>query len=200
MILDFGLFRIFLLPILLLAFSCSKPTKTAFFDANSLKIETNGGITTSARKPISGRVFSLMSSKDTVFSIGFLNGKEQGISRYWYENGQLSDVKFYDNGHKIGVHKGWWSDGKRKYIFHFENDEYEGNQQEWDENGLPYRDMNYHLGHEEGQQRMWYDNGQMRSNYIIKNNRRYGLLGTKNCINVADSIPALRNRLADGKL
>ena len=25
-------------------------------------------------------------------------------------------------------------------------------------------------------------------NYVIKNNRRYGLLGTKNCINVSDSI------------
>ena len=200
MILDFGLFRIFLLPILLLVFSCSKPTKTTFFNANLLKIETKGGVTSIGGRPISGRVFSLFSSKDTAFSIGFLNGKEQGISRYWYENGQLSDLKFYENGHKIGVYKGWWPDGKRKYIFHFENDEYEGNQQEWDENGLPYRDMNYHLGHEEGQQRMWYDNGQMRSNYIIKNNRRYGLLGTKNCVNVADSIPVLRNRLAAGKL
>ena len=27
-----------------------------------------------------------------------------------------------------------------------------------------------------------------KSNYIIKNNRRYGLLGTKNCVNVSDDL------------
>ena len=183
--------------------SCSKPSKSiaiAFYNADSLKISTNGGITTANNKPISGRVYALYSSKDTAYSVGFLNGKEDGPSKYWYENHQLSDQKFFKNGHKEGVHKGWWPNGKRKYVAHFENDEYEGNVQEWDETGRPYRDMNYHLGHEEGQQKMWYDNGQIRSNYIIKNNRRNGLLGTKNCINVADSIPALRNKLATGKL
>ena len=48
--------------------------------------------------------------------------------------------------------------------------------------------MNYVKGHEEGSQKMYYDNGKIRSNYTIIAGRRYGLLGTKNCVNVADSV------------
>jgi antitoxin component YwqK of YwqJK toxin-antitoxin module len=48
--------------------------------------------------------------------------------------------------------------------------------------------LNYQKGHEEGEQKWWYDNGKIKANYIIKDGRRYGLLGTKNCINVSDSI------------
>jgi antitoxin component YwqK of YwqJK toxin-antitoxin module len=47
---------------------------------------------------------------------------------------------------------------------------------------------NYKNGQEEGTQKLWYDNGKIRANYVIKNGKRYGLLGTKNCINVSDSI------------
>jgi antitoxin component YwqK of YwqJK toxin-antitoxin module len=48
--------------------------------------------------------------------------------------------------------------------------------------------MNYEAGIEVGQQRQWYDDGSVRSNYVMKNGRRFGLLGTKNCINVKDSL------------
>ena len=37
-------------------------------------------------------------------------------------------------------------------------------------------------------QQFWYNDGEIKSNYIIKNKRRYGLLGTKNCVNVSNSI------------
>jgi len=47
---------------------------------------------------------------------------------------------------------------------------------------------NFKNGYEEGSQKVWYDNGKIKSNYTIKNGRRYGLLGTKNCINVKDSV------------
>ena len=48
--------------------------------------------------------------------------------------------------------------------------------------------MSYYKGYESGGQKVWYPNGLIKSNYIMKNGRRYGLLGTKNCINVKDSI------------
>jgi antitoxin component YwqK of YwqJK toxin-antitoxin module len=50
------------------------------------------------------------------------------------------------------------------------------------------KQMNYLKGHEEGPQKWWYDNGKIKANYIIQDGRRFGLLGTKNCINVTDSI------------
>ncbi|WP_428653332.1 toxin-antitoxin system YwqK family antitoxin [Runella sp.] len=184
----------------LIGASCKNTSQEVYLSADSFKIRTAGGVTTAAGKPVSGRLFSIYPSGDTAFSVGFLSGKEEGKANFWYENGQLKEQRLFKNGHKEGIHKGWWPNGKRKFLFHFQDDMYEGNVQEWDESGQPYRDMNYHLGQEEGQQRMWYDNGQLRSNYIIKNNRRYGLLGTKNCVNVADSIPDLRTKRVVGGL
>ena len=48
--------------------------------------------------------------------------------------------------------------------------------------------MNYIKGKEVGRQQLWYDDGGVRSNYVMLNNRRYGLLGTKNCVNISDEI------------
>ena len=73
-------------------------------------------------------------------------------------------------------------------VYVFVNDEYEGTCREWSSDGLLVKEMNYLKGHEEGSQRWWYDNGKIKANYIIKQGRRYGLLGTKNCMNVSDSI------------
>ena len=47
--------------------------------------------------------------------------------------------------------------------------------------------MNYYNGKEQGSQKVWYNNGKIKSNYVVKDGRRYGLLGTKNCTNVKDT-------------
>ena len=52
--------------------------------------------------------------------------------------------------------------------------------------GLLIEEGNFKEGYEFGVQKTWYLNGKVKSNYIIKNNRRYGLLGTKNCVNVSN--------------
>ena len=49
-------------------------------------------------------------------------------------------------------------------------------------------EFNYKMGREFGSQKVWYLDGKIKSNYIIKNNRRYGLLGTKNCTNVSEEV------------
>jgi len=72
--------------------------------------------------------------------------------------------------------------------YQFEDDEYEGTCREWNESGRLITEMNYHRGYESGSQKVWYDNGKIKSNYVMESGRRYGLLGTKNCVNVSDSI------------
>lgn len=59
---------------------------------------------------------------------------------------------------------------------------------EWSFDGKLSHLGNFENGQEEGSQKMWYDTGKIRANYVIKNGKRYGLLGTKNCKNVSDSI------------
>ena len=72
--------------------------------------------------------------------------------------------------------------------FLFKDDEYEGECSEWNEKGILIRRMHYARGHESGAQQQWYDDGSIRSNYVIIKGRRFGLLGTKNCVNVSDSL------------
>ena len=100
------------------------------------------------------------------------------------------------SGKVYGLHKnspdtlwtGAYKNGSLNFIYQFENGEYNGTNRFWTKNGFLFEERNYKAGYEFGSQKVWYLNGKVRSNYVIKNNRRYGLLGTKNCINVSDEL------------
>lgn len=98
------------------------------------------------------------------------------------------EQRFYANGIKVGVLKTWWENGQLQALYRFKNGEYDGVCFEWNKMGIMTRKMHYTLGYESGEQRQWYDDGSVRSNYIVRDGRRYGLLGTKNCMNVKDSL------------
>jgi antitoxin component YwqK of YwqJK toxin-antitoxin module len=100
----------------------------------------------------------------------------------------LMERRFYEQGKKTGIFDGWWPNGHKRLTYHFQNGEYEGNCRDWTDRGVLINDMNYHEGHETGEQRQFYEDGKIKSNYVIKDGRRYGLLGTKNCVNVSDSV------------
>jgi antitoxin component YwqK of YwqJK toxin-antitoxin module len=48
--------------------------------------------------------------------------------------------------------------------------------------------MTYRKGYEDGLQQQFYESGKVKANYMMLDGRRYGMLGTKNCVNVSDSI------------
>ena len=140
------------------------------------------------REPFTGSVYTLFSSGDTAEISGFVEGKEHGTRIKYYDNGKVREKRGFFHGRKTGLYQAWWENGKNMLLYHFENDEYEGLCREWNRQGKLIRNMHYKKGHEEGAQTMFYDNGKVRANYIVLNGRRYGLLGTKNCVNVADSV------------
>ena len=63
------------------------------------------------------------------------------------------------------------------------NDKYEGEFKEWYSSGLLGKDFHYVKGQEEGSQRLWWDNGTVRANYVIRDGKKYGLIGMKLCTN-----------------
>jgi hypothetical protein len=137
----------------------------------------------------SGTVFTLYpNGKDTATIAGYLYGKEHGVWKKFYINALLKEKRVFEYGKKAGEYIAWWENGNKQQQFIFKDDEYEGTCSEWNNKGVLIKVMNYKKGHEEGQQQQFYDNGKIRSNYFIVNGRRYGLLGTKNCVNVSDSI------------
>ena len=140
-------------------------------------------------KLFSGYLYALHPNGDTALIKSFHKGVEDGLTKILHPNKQMAEERFYREGKKVSVHRGWWPNGHLKFRYEFEDGEFNGTLKEWYENGTLFKTFHYLKGHEEGTQQLWWINGKIRSNYVIKNNRRYGLLGTKNCVNVADSIP-----------
>ena len=138
--------------------------------------------------PFEGAVYELYESKDTLSIIIFYNGLQDGISKKWYLNKQLMEVRNYKQGQKNGAQVAYFDNGTKKFEFVAKKDVYEGELKEWNKEGNLIHLATYENGHEEGTQKLWYDNGKIRANYVMLKGKRYGLLGTKNCKNVSDSI------------
>ena len=141
------------------------------------------------KNKMNGLLYSLNTTKtDTLFSENYINGILDGVSKKWYPNGQLMEVRIYKLGQKNGKQVAYFENGKVKFDFTAKLDQYEGELKEWNNDGNLIHFATYKNGQEEGTQKMWYDNGKIRANYVMVNGKRYGLLGTKNCKNVSDSI------------
>jgi antitoxin component YwqK of YwqJK toxin-antitoxin module len=152
-------------------------------------IRNLNGVIYKGSQPFTGIMFALYpSTSDTSLQHQYLNGLENGEWIKWYPKHQLRESRFFKSGKKEGVYTIYWENGKKQLEYHFLNDEYEGICREWNAEGRLTKEMNYVKGHEEGSQKWWYDNGKIKANYVIINGRRFGLLGTKNCMNVSDSI------------
>lgn len=98
-----------------------------------------------------------------------------------YENGAREYERHYRNGRAEGVHRGWYRNGALALEYHYHNGLSEGSQRQWYPNGRPFASFTHHLGHEIGQQQLWNPDGTVRSNYVIRDGRRYGLLGAVGC-------------------
>ena len=137
-------------------------------------------------KTFSGVVYSSNNFGDTI-SIGhYKKGLKHGIWKKFHSNGWLKERRLYRNGLKVGLHEGFYNDGSKNFVFLFKNGEYHGTNRLWAKNGQIIEELNFKKGQQTGSQKVWYLDGKIKSNYIIKNNRRYGLLGTKNCTNVSE--------------
>lgn len=156
---------------------------------NDQSLKKVNGLLIVNNKPFSGTVFTLFAgTTDTAELATYLDGKEAGEWKQFYPSKKIMERRYFKAGQKTGEYIAWWENGIKRLQYFFLADEYEGTCREWNEAGLLTKEMNYKKGHEDGQQQCWYDNGKIKANYIIKDGRRYGLLGTKNCINVSDSI------------
>ncbi|MFY1045896.1 toxin-antitoxin system YwqK family antitoxin [Chryseobacterium sp. GP-SGM7] len=159
------------------------------YNFNELHLENRNGLVVNDNKPFSGIIYSFYpNTKDTAEIMGFKNGKEHSQWKRFFLNGKLMEQRFFNNGTKVKTLKQWWENGKPKLACSFLKGENNGEFKEWNERGQLIKAMHYKLGHEDGSQKQFYDNGKVRSNYVMKNGIRYGLLGTKNCVNVTDSI------------
>ncbi|BDD00956.1 toxin-antitoxin system YwqK family antitoxin [Persicobacter psychrovividus] len=182
----------------LLVFSCS-PTKEAatgtepYTGPNAIR---RSALTTTTHddrayyqgQPFSGSVYDLSMEADTVFKGEYQEGRPHGLVQKWYESGERQECRYFSDGLKDGPQVAFWKNGNKCFEYTAEREIYQGKLQEWNVDGQLIHLAHYKDGQEEGEQKLWYDNGKIRANYVIINGRRYGLLGTKNCVNVSDSL------------
>lgn len=168
---------------------CHSSDKRIWHNAADTNFTQVNGLMYRDKKTYTGSTYLLYpGSKDTAAIAGYRRGKEDGIWKNFYPNHVPKQIREFKNGKKTGVFTAWWENKNRKLQYFFEEDEYEGTCKAWNMEGKLIRAMHYVKGHESGRQQMFYDNGKIRANYTIIAGRRYGLLGTKNCVNVPDSV------------
>ena len=180
--------------------ACSEWNNTLFIDkvnsipnvyhsVSSKEILIKNDLVYQDGKLYNGFLFELDSiSKDTILVATYLNGKTEGISKKYYSKNHLMEIRDYSNGEKNGSQIAYWENGKKRFEYTAKKDIYEGEMKEWNTDGSLYHLAHFKNGQEDGEQKFWYDNGKIKANYVILNGKRYGLLGTKNCKNVSDSI------------
>ena len=176
--------------ILLIAVSCNTGKgKEPFVLRSSKNISIVNDVVLYNNSLFSGALYELNpDNKDTTLLERYKDGSLNGTCRKWFPNKQLMESREYKLGRKNGTQVSYWENGNKRFEFVAKNDACEGQLQEWNMDGKLTHLANYIDGQEEGTQKLWYDNGKIRANYIIIKGKRYGLLGTKNCRNVSDSI------------
>ena len=182
-----------LILLLMLFTGCKQPGKHAVeyktINATSPGLKAVNGIIYCNDQLFNGTVFALFpNTNDTAAIMNFHNGKENGVWKKKYSKNSLEEIREFKDGKKIGEYMAWWPNGNKKLQYEFKDGEYEGSCYEWNESGQLTKHANYKAGYEDGLQQIFYDNGKIHSNFVVVNGRRYGLLGTKNCVNVSDSI------------
>ncbi|MFT5141790.1 MAG: antitoxin component YwqK of YwqJK toxin-antitoxin module [Rhodothermales bacterium] len=157
------------------------PVEPSAVEASDSRVRRDGRAMLFAETPLTGTLTERWPDGSVKSVTSFVDGLTQGEAHGWYPDGTDSFVRSYGSGRKTGIHLGWWEDGSPKFEFNFVGGEHEGAAREWFRSGILYREFNYVEGHESGSQKMWYEDGSLRANYVVRDGRRYGLIGTKPC-------------------
>jgi len=166
-----------------------KGPENVILTKSTLGISCHNDIIFYLNEKFNGTLFEIGgNNQDTILLENYKNGLLNGRFYKRYPNNQLMEVREYTQGRKNGKQIAYWENGNKRFEFIAKDDAYEGEMKEWTQDGKLFHWAHFKNGQEEGKQKLWYENGKIRANYVIINGKRYGLLGTKNCKNVSDSI------------
>jgi antitoxin component YwqK of YwqJK toxin-antitoxin module len=182
-----SLFIFFLLPLILLLFSCrnNDPSVAMAITKRELKagdssLHVRNGVLYQTEKPFSGTIKEFYPSQAVKSIIEMEAGRQQGIAKTFFENGTAESIRWYRNGEKDSVHRGWWPNGKLRFEYHFSEGAYQGMFTEWYFSGNMIQQLLYENGREV-HGKAWRDNGKLYMNFVMKNGRRYGLNNPNLC-------------------
>lgn len=143
---------------LLLGSPPAAPTVAVTVEGTDARLRADGGVLRLGDAPLTGVVLERDRSGAVRRSTPYRAGVRDGVERSWYADGAPRLALTYRAGLPHGAGREWYADGR------------------------PYREMRYAAGHEEGMQRVWWPDGRVRASYVVRDGRRYGLMGAKGCV------------------
>ncbi|KPM47100.1 hypothetical protein AFM12_17610 [Jiulongibacter sediminis] len=147
------------------------------------RLKKEKGILHLNQRAFSGYLVTYLNDGQLISKTGYLNGKLEGVSQKWAAEGQLTEERYYHQNQRTGRHVGYFENGQKRFEYDFNRGLPIGTHKEWLEDGQLYSISNYNSdGQPEGEQKLYFPSGKTRANYVVKNGRRYGLLGAKGCM------------------
>ena len=154
--------------------------------AGSEELLRKGAVLFYRDAPLNGFVLDYYEDGNLKSKTTYIKGKKHGTSHHRYQNGSIKEIREYAENNKVGYHRGYWPNGNLKFTYHFKDGMHHGVAREWFVHGQMFKQFNFVEGREDGSQKMWTEDGAIRANYVVKDGRRYGLIGLKNCKSVSD--------------
>jgi antitoxin component YwqK of YwqJK toxin-antitoxin module len=123
--------------------------------------------------PVNGILYDSYSDSNEVnevqlkSEINYRAGKKEGVSKKWWESGNLKYERSFKDGKQNGFSRGWYEDGQLWFERNFTDGKLNGLRKGWHENGQLKFEYNYRDSKRDGLSRKWYDNGLLdyQSNY-----------------------------------
>lgn len=161
--------------------SAAEEAVPIIIDAQDAQLAYHRGVQYYTDQRFSGTIVRRDATGNVFEQTPYVGGLKHGVVEAWYANGQPKHERLYVEGKREGVHQGWWPDGTLRFSYSFINDLHDGTANEWYPSGLLAKAFTYEAGKEVGSQQMWRPDGTIRANYVVKDGRRYGLIGSKPC-------------------
>jgi antitoxin component YwqK of YwqJK toxin-antitoxin module len=155
---------------------------------NLLELKPTEGLVYYGSKPFSGVSKKINNLNITVETIGYTNGKKQGLFEKWFPHGLKSYSANYVDGKLDGTVETWWKNGKLRSHSNYTKGIANGIQKEWYISGAKFKELNYVDGKEQGMQKAWRENGKVYNNYEAKNGRIFGLKRANLCYELKDEV------------
>ncbi|CAM2006443.1 toxin-antitoxin system YwqK family antitoxin [Acanthopleuribacter pedis] len=172
------------MPTLLLILLSLTPTPTTasplILTESDARLIPNGRRLMFLDQPFSGVVWRAATEGNGRL-VSYHNGLREGLALSWRGDGGIATVRRFAADRKVGTHLGWWPDRRPRFVYHFENGLTHGPQHTYYADGRPATAYHFIQGRETGAQKAWTRKGELVANYVVRNGRRYGLIGAKPC-------------------
>jgi antitoxin component YwqK of YwqJK toxin-antitoxin module len=149
-----------------------KPEKVR--ELTLLELERRDGVlfAKGEQQPFDGHLVESYTKDVRKVVIEIANGKAHGLSRGWYDNGQIEVEETFVEGVSHGPRTRWHRNGSRKAVAQIEHGKDVGTFTEWHENGQLAVKMQMRDGEPDGVVDAWFASGAPRSRVRFENGRQ----------------------------